>query len=194
MPRKSSPPSPQHPHQANRLLPQLICSQPPIESNDTPNTNTCDADNLTYDCECANGMQPNITQYTQTLPFFICQEWGNQCEKDCGDSTCASECRQKHPCGAQDPFKPNSSTISRTMSTSATASRTGVEAGATTNSDGETIFTGFGGASSTGDSGSAQESAASDSAGGRAAALEFGQTFGFVALAGAFFGGMALVL
>lgn len=136
-----------------------------------------------------------MTQYTQTLPFFICQEWGNQCVTACGsDNACSSDCREKHPCGAQDPAKPNSSTTSRTMSTSATASQTGLEAGATTNDAGETIFTGFGGASSTGGSDGAQESAASEGKGGRAASLEVGYTFGFVTLAGAFFGGMALVL
>lgn len=79
------------------------------------------------------------------------------------------------------------------------ASRTASEAGATTDSEGGTIYSGFGGgASATGDSSSAEESSASsaaaDSGAGRASALEFGQTFGIVALAGAFFGGFALVL
>lgn len=166
------------------------------------NDNSCDSDALTYSCECGDGLRPNVTQFTQTLPYFICTEWGNQCVTNCnGDNTCASACRQDHPCGAQDPQKPNSSTISSTMSSTASASRTASEAGATTDSSGGTIYEGFGGASSTGGSDQAEESssssdddaAAADSGAGRAS-LEFGHTFGVLALAGAFFGGFALVL
>ncbi|KAM0692528.1 hypothetical protein Q7P36_007082 [Cladosporium allicinum] len=184
----------------------LICLQPPSETF-TTNDNTCDSETLQFSCECGDGLRPNVTQYTQTMPFFICQEWGNQCVTGCnGDNACSSSCRQDHPCGAQDPIKPNSSTISSTMSSS--ASRTASDAGATTDSSGGTVYSGFGGASATGDSSSAEESSGSDSASsssnnfgnaadssaGRAAALQFGQTFGILALAGAFFGGFALVL
>ena len=124
---------------------------------------------------------------------------GNQCVAACGtgNNACSSACRQDHPCGAQDPIKPNSSTITSTMSSS--SSRTASEAGATTDGSGGTIYSGFGGgASATGDSSSAEESsassqAASDSGAGRAS-LDMGHTFGFLALAGAFFGGFALVL
>lgn len=174
----------------------LICLQPPSETP-TTSANTCDADSLSYNCVCADGLRPNVTQYTQTLPFFICQEWGNQCVTACGtDNACSAACRQDHPCGAQDPIKPNSSTISSTMSASASASQTGSsDAGATTDAQGGTVYSGFGRASSTGGSGEAQESAAAEGAGvGRAAALEAGHAFGLVALAGAFFGGFALVL
>jgi hypothetical protein len=191
----------------NTLRPQLICLQPPSETF-TTNDNSCDPDTLKFSCECGDGLRPNVTQYTQTMPFFICQEWGNQCVTGCnGDNACSSSCRQDHPCGAQDPIKPNSSTISSTMSSS--ASRTASEAGATTDSSGGTIYSGFGGeASATGDSSSAEESSgsssesstsnnfgnAADSSAARASALAFGQTFGVLALAGAFFGGFALVL
>ena len=179
------------------LLPQLICLQPPSETA-TTNANSCDSDNLTYDCECADGLRPNVTQYTQTLPFFICQEWGNQCVNNCGagNNDCASDCRENHPCGAQDPIKPNSTSSSSTMTGS--ASRTASDAGATTDSSESTGGSGgFVRASTTGDdSSSAQESASSsESAGvGRASGLEFGYTFGVVALAGVFFGGFALAL
>jgi len=174
----------------------LICLQPPSESA-TVNENSCDDDTLTFSCVCGDGLSPNVTQYTQTLPYFICSEWGNQCVTGCnGDNTCSSACRQDHPCGAQDPIRPNSSTITSTMSSS--SSRTASEAGATTDGSGGTIYSGFGGASATGDSSSAEESSSSasqaaDSGAGRVG-MEFGQTFGILALAGAFFGGFALVL
>jgi hypothetical protein len=175
----------------------LICLQPPSETA-TLNDNSCDPDTLTFSCVCGDGLSPNVTQYTQTLPYFICSEWGNQCVTGCnGDNTCSSACRQDHPCGAQDPIRPNSSTITSTMSSS--SSRTASEAGATTDGSGGTVYSGFGGgASATGDSSSASESSASsqaaDSGVGRASASSFGQTFGLLALAGAFFGGFALVL
>ncbi|GAB7332555.1 hypothetical protein MBLNU13_g04336t1 [Cladosporium sp. NU13] len=174
----------------------LICLQPPSETANIID-NTCEQETLSFSCVCGDGLSPNVTQYTQTLPYFICQEWGNQCVAACGNgnNACSSACREDHPCGAQDPIRPNSSTISSTMSSS--SSSTAKEAGATTDSSGGTIYSGFGGASATGDSSSAQESSASaaaDSGVGRASPLNMGQTFGFLALAGAFFGGFALVL
>ena len=188
---------------SNSLISQLICLQPPSETF-TTNDNTCDSDTLTFSCECGDGLRPNVTQYTQTMPFFICQEWGNQCVTGCnGDNACSSSCRQDHPCGAQDPIRPNSSTISSTMSSS--ASRTASDSEATTDSSGGTIYSGFGGASATDDSSSAEETSGSESASSSsdafnnadssaASALQFGQTFSVLALAGAFFGGFALVL
>jgi hypothetical protein len=32
--------------------------------------------------------------YSQTLPFYICQQWGTQCVAGCnGDNTCSDSCR-----------------------------------------------------------------------------------------------------
>lgn len=76
--------------------------------------NTCP-----FNCVCGNNQRPNVTEYTLTLPYFICQEWGNQCVKACsGDNECQGKCRQDHPCGAQSPKKYNTSTT--TMLPSAT--------------------------------------------------------------------------
>ena len=86
---------------------------------------TSPQDTLTYSCVCENGVSPNITQYSQTLPFFICQEWGNQCVNNCnGDNTCANSCRADHPCGAQSPYLGNATSSSSSSSASATASAT----------------------------------------------------------------------
>jgi hypothetical protein len=61
----------------------------------TTESNECDSDALTYTCVCENGIVPNVTQYSQTLPFYICQAWGNNCVKNCGNgaNTCANACR-----------------------------------------------------------------------------------------------------
>ncbi|KAF1912658.1 hypothetical protein BDU57DRAFT_523066 [Ampelomyces quisqualis] len=103
----------------------LICLQQPGITTMTTADNECDADTLTYSCVCDNGVSPNITQYSQTLPFYICQAWGTQCVANCGTggNACADKCRADHPCGAQSPYLGNTSIP--TMSTaSATPSGT----------------------------------------------------------------------
>ena len=73
--------------------------------------NTCDADTLTYGCVCGDGNRPNVSEYTLTLPYFTCVEWGSQCVAACGsDNQCAGSCRQDHPCGALNPKRVNSTT------------------------------------------------------------------------------------
>ena len=70
--------------------------------------NDCDPETLTYGCVCGNGLQPNVSEYSLTIPYFTCTEWGNQCVERCeGDSACASSCRQDHPCGALNPTREN---------------------------------------------------------------------------------------
>lgn len=76
---------------------------------------------LTYGCVCADNKQPNISEYTLTLPYFTCTEWGTQCVAKCGSNNdCSRDCREKHPCGALNPQKPN-----ETASASQSATTTG---------------------------------------------------------------------
>lgn len=112
---------------------------------------------LTYGCVCENGLSPNLSEYSLTLPFFICQEWGNQCVAGCaGDSACASDCRQNHPCGALNPTRVNTTTSSSVS----TPSATGVSA---TPSAGQ-VFDGLGGDSdSDSDSGTNSDSSSNNS-------------------------------
>lgn len=165
----------------------LICLQYPGNSAAT-DSNTCDPTALSYSCVCSNGMSPNVSQYSQTLPYFVCTEWGNQCVTNCGtDNNCASLCRSQHPCGALDPVRVNTSTISSTMSSTST----GVPAGASTGASG-TVYTGFGGSAATStSSGSSSTGTSSSSA---AMALEVGQAYGLVMVAAGLFGGFALLL
>ena len=95
-------------------------------------------DTLNYNCVCAsNGLAPNISEYSQTIPYFICTENNSNCVTACnGASSCQSDCREKNPCGAQDPKRVNESTAS------ASASKT-VGAAASTAADGA-VYTGFG--------------------------------------------------
>jgi hypothetical protein len=159
----------------------LLCLQLPGESS-TTDANDCDPTNLTYDCVCGNGMSPNASEYSQTLPYFICTEYGNQCVAGCGgDTTCQSNCRSQHPCGAQNPTRVNSTTTSATMTS------TTVPAGATSGTAG-VVYTGLGGAAAT----TAPSSSTTKS--GAQAALDLGRSYGLVAVFVSIFAGFAFVM
>ncbi|KAL5346593.1 hypothetical protein ACLOAV_008300 [Pseudogymnoascus australis] len=112
----------------------LLCTQFPGGSLTTA-ANECDAETLTFDCTCGNGLSPNMTEYSLTIPFHICIEWGQQCVAGCGGvSTCQAACTEDHPCGAQDP--------PRVITTSTTTS--GAHGAASTTDSGPAAHNGFG--------------------------------------------------
>ncbi|KAJ6103330.1 hypothetical protein N7486_005757 [Penicillium sp. IBT 16267x] len=102
----------------------------PILCLQMPNTtgalvNNCSAKTLSYQCECSNGLSPNSSQFSQTMPYFICTEANNQCVANCADSMCQSACRSDHPCGAQNPVRVNvTATPSATPSAKVAANTT----------------------------------------------------------------------
>jgi len=146
-------------------------------SQGEPETNTCDADTLTYGCVCSDGTQPNVTEYTLTLPYYVCTEWGQQCIKACnGNNQCQGDCTQKHPCGAQTP-KSNKTTTTTTTS-SATSSATAAPTDQT--------YDGFGDSSS--------DSSKSGDGKSAAGALRLGDSYGLAVLAGGLFAGFAMLL
>lgn len=156
----------------------LICEQIPPGSTEV---NTCDWETLTYGCVCGNGLQPNVSEYSLTLPYFTCQEFGNQCVAACnGDNICQSKCRDDHPCGALSP-KTNYTTTSSTMQKTSSA-------GPTTTSN--QVFNGIPGTSATATSSS--DSSSSDKS--AATALNIGRSYGLAIVAGGLFAGFALVL
>jgi hypothetical protein len=61
-------------------------------------------------------MRPNVSEYSLTLPYFVCREWGIQCVDDCpdNDNACASSCTQDNPCGALNPQRVTTSVASAT--------------------------------------------------------------------------------
>jgi hypothetical protein len=108
----------------------FICDQ------DEPRTtleNECWPETLEFLCVCGNNKPANVTEYTLTLPFYVCQEKGIMCKKDCGnDSRCAAKCDVDNTCGAANPKRANS-TLSESLP-DPTASQT--------SDDRNTIFTG----------------------------------------------------
>ncbi|KAF2831106.1 hypothetical protein CC86DRAFT_283221 [Ophiobolus disseminans] len=152
----------------------LICLQQPGVTSMTTLDNECDPNALTYSCVCENNVSPNITQYSQTLPYYICTQFGTNCVKACGsDNLCASKCRSDHPCGAQVPFRGNTS-IPSTSSVRPTAS----------GSQTRPPVSGFGGAQATGTSstGGAAPGTFAPSAGMTMAALLSSVFLGFAVL------------
>ncbi|KAF4967593.1 hypothetical protein FSARC_4890 [Fusarium sarcochroum] len=151
----------------------LICGQ--TSKGDTK-VNDCDPETLTYGCICGDGKQPNVSEYSLTLPYYVCQEWGNQCVMECaGSSSCASDCRQNNPCGASNPKKYNTtSTATGTATAKATASAS---------DDGTTIYTGNAG----------DEDDDSDSKSNGSGAIEAGRTWGLAVVLSTMFVGFAML-
>jgi len=161
----------------------LLCLQLPGASG-TTSANDCDATTLTFDCVCGNGQSPNASEYSQTIPYFECQEYGDQCVTACnGDSTCQAACRDDNPCGAQNPTRVN------VTSTSSAMSSTTLPAGASSGTAG-VVFTGLGGAVATQTSSSSSDTKKSNAQ----AALDLGRSYGLIAVFTGLFAGFALVM
>jgi hypothetical protein len=66
----------------------LLCLQ--INATSDPRQNECDSDSLSYQCVCSNGISPNTSEYSQTIPFYLCMEANNECVDRCSsaDSAC----------------------------------------------------------------------------------------------------------
>lgn len=152
----------------------LICLQQPGVTTSTTEENECNPDDLSYSCICDDGNSPNLTIYSQTIPYYICTEWGTQCVTACnGVQSCQADCLQKHPCGAQSTIKSNT-TLS---ASSSAATATSGQASATS----KIPVTGFGGAAAT-------VSPNSDK-GAASAMLDLGASYSMaVIFAGVFFG------
>lgn len=115
-------------------------------------------------------MQPNASEFSQTIPYFLCTDRNNLCVVNCeGDSACQSSCRQDNPCGAQDPTRV---TLTTSLSTaSATASSDEIKGNSDDKNEGD-------------DGGS----------GAGRLALEIGQVYGVGVMVAGFVGGFALLL
>lgn len=68
--------------------------------------NSCDPSTLSFSCSCASGDKPDLTEYKNTMPFFICQEAADQCNLQhvgdaAGQKSCTTDIRDK--CGKKTP-------------------------------------------------------------------------------------------
>jgi uncharacterized membrane protein YgcG len=161
----------------------LLC----LQQVDTATTrsNTCNPSTLAWTCVCSDGTSPNVSEYSQTVPFYQCTEWGNQCVLKCGqNSACASDCRENHPCGAQNPTRVNSTSAS---SMPQTATATGSGSAETSG------FSSFGGSGSS-SSGSSGSDSSSGGKSGASAVISLGQSYGLGLVSLGLFAGFAILL
>ncbi|KAF7157089.1 hypothetical protein CNMCM5623_001077 [Aspergillus felis] len=148
----------------------LLCLQ--INATSDTQQNDCDSDTLSYDCVCSTGISPNTSEYSQTIPYYLCTEANNECVARCdsSNSACQSACRTNHPCGAQNPTRHNVTTT-----TSATSNPTSNAATTTTLS----AFTG---------------EATSKNAAVRVSSVDIGHVYGLCVVVGGFIAGFAVLL
>jgi len=161
----------------------LLCLQLPGASSSTT-SNTCDPTSLTYSCVCGNGLSPNASEYSQTIPYYMCQEWGQQCVAGCAahDNACQSACTQDHPCGALNPTRVN------VTSTSSVASSTAGTAAASSTGAGGQVFTGFGGAAASATATSTPKKSDAQ------AVLDVGRSYGLAVVMAVLFAGFAQMI
>ncbi|CAD6442091.1 1bae2c16-9ff6-4986-9ef9-389a44e3d112 [Sclerotinia trifoliorum] len=138
-------------------------------------TNTCDPETLNYACICGNGLSPNASEYSLTLPYFICTQYATNCVAACnGDNNCQAACRDDHPCGAQNPTRINTTS-------SATQSSTGTAGASSTNA---VAYTGLGGSTST----------STPKSGAAQMTMDFGKSYGLAVIFAGVFAGFTLVM
>ncbi|KAK6529475.1 hypothetical protein TWF281_008648 [Arthrobotrys megalospora] len=89
-------------------------------------TNDCDQNTLEFACVCADGSKPDLVSYTNTLPFFICQEYIAQCVAgNTTEPSLQNICRNTNTCGRLDPADFVPTTTIRTTSGPSTTSSGG---------------------------------------------------------------------
>ncbi|KAK5681529.1 hypothetical protein LTS10_006061 [Elasticomyces elasticus] len=161
--------------------------------------NTCDSNTLNYTCTCTNGQQPNITNYDQTIPAFVCAQWKGACTAAHPDDLVGQTACQSVTCGsanASDASSSSSSSASGSMTASSTASSTGgaVVGGASSASSGAASATSAAASGASSAASSATSSAAASSSSSAAMALNVAMNYGtgILATVGIAFFGLAL--
>ncbi|KAH6646154.1 hypothetical protein BKA67DRAFT_95590 [Truncatella angustata] len=95
--------------------------------------NDCDVNTLSYSCTCDDGTSPDMNEYANSLPFYICQQAFTNCiAANVGSATGQANCTTsiQDNCGTK-----NASSAATTTSSAASTSSTGTATGtAATNS------------------------------------------------------------
>jgi hypothetical protein len=92
-----------------------------------PTKNDCDTSTLEYKCTCSDGTAPDLENYIQTVPTFICERAFEECiAANTASSRAQDECETniKSQCGDLDPTKAQANTPSEDSTTSAGSSPT----------------------------------------------------------------------
>lgn len=113
-----------------------------------------------------------MSEFTLTLPYHTCTEFGNQCVNACTpyDHSCASACRSENQCGARDPHPPNGT------ATAAPTPKSTSDDDDEDEDDEDRVFEGLAGADDKGD-----------------ATRLIGKGYGLAVVAGALFAGFSML-
>jgi len=168
----------------------LICTQE-TDGSAATYANTCDPATLAYSCVCSNGLTPNITEYSQTIPYYTCTQYNNDCVNNCGlgNNECANDCRTDNPCGALNPTRVNTTSTSSTSTATAT--------GSDSSGSGTAVYTGFGSAATSAGASQSSDSSSSsnnnNSKSGATMVVDMGRIYGLGVVAAGIFAGFALL-
>ncbi|KAJ5902356.1 hypothetical protein N7495_002884 [Penicillium taxi] len=79
--------------------------------------NSCDPSTLNFDCVCSDGTAPDMSQYMQSIPFYVCEASFGQCiDSHPNDAMGQEACKKASSCGTK-----NASATETTSSSTATA-------------------------------------------------------------------------
>ncbi|KAK2768753.1 hypothetical protein FQN54_000609 [Arachnomyces sp. PD_36] len=68
--------------------------------------NECSTETFTFTCECGDGTTPDMTEYKDTLPYYICEATFAQCiEANASDADAQETCKENRDCGSKDASK-----------------------------------------------------------------------------------------
>ncbi|KAJ9216502.1 hypothetical protein DTO166G4_1718 [Paecilomyces variotii] len=96
------------------------------------NVNTCDPDSLSFSCVCSDGSVPDSAEYTQSLPYFVCEANFGQCiQNHPNDLDGQNQCKEQAKCGTKNATSDAASTSSA-AATSGTAVATTLTTATTT--------------------------------------------------------------
>lgn len=128
---------------------------------------------LSWTCTCTNGNEPNITDFADTMPSYICQRWVADCTAAHPNDLEGQTACQSVQCGMRNA----SSLTSASSGGSSSASASSAMASSTGSSSGGSGGSGSPGSSSGGSSASQSASGAASSSTDNAA-VAVGTTYG----------------
>ncbi|KAI5302813.1 hypothetical protein KEM56_000333 [Ascosphaera pollenicola] len=109
-----------------------LTSCPKICPDGIASKNTCNPSTLSFNCVCGDGSTPNVAEYRNTLPFFVCEENFGQCinahpndlagQKDCKSQRAQYCGTKKVPTDDDDDDETTATTSSSSASKTAATS------------------------------------------------------------------------
>lgn len=148
---------------------------------------------LDWTCTCANGNQPNISNYADTIPAYVCGRWREYCTADHPNDLEGQTACQSVTCGDRNASAGASGSSSSGGGSSASSSASSPSSTASSSSGGGSGSSSGGDSSESGSpSGSASGAAASQT--GDNAAVAVGMNYGTGLLMGGMFAVFGLAL